>query len=71
MTTTGAMGMAARRPARGVLGLLERALERAWVWDFRMRTRHRLAQLDDHLLRDIGLDPLAAETEIRKPFWKA
>ncbi|QYZ70842.1 DUF1127 domain-containing protein [Neotabrizicola shimadae] len=37
---------------------------------YRQRTRNRLALLDDRMLRDIGLDPVEAETEIAKPFWR-
>ncbi|RME15352.1 MAG: DUF1127 domain-containing protein [Alphaproteobacteria bacterium] len=33
------------------------------------RERARLAQLDDHLLEDIGLDPAAVRAECRRPFW--
>ena len=40
------------------------------VWRERSRTRARLADLDDHMLRDIGLDPNLVEHEIRKPFWR-
>lgn len=39
-------------------------------WDNRRRTRHSLAQLDPHMIRDIGLDPLVAEIEAAKPFWR-
>ncbi len=35
----------------------------------RRRDRHRLAHLDPHLLRDIGLDPQDARRECAKPFW--
>ena len=31
----------------------------------------RLARLEDHLLRDIGLDRETVATECAKPFWKA
>lgn len=31
--------------------------------------RMRLDQLDDHLLRDIGVDRPTARTESRRPFW--
>ena len=30
-----------------------------------------LGDLTDHLLCDIGLDPVAALTEAAKPFWRA
>jgi hypothetical protein len=33
--------------------------------------RRQLAQLDDRLLRDIGLDPLETRREVAKPFWLA
>jgi uncharacterized protein YjiS (DUF1127 family) len=37
----------------------------------RRRERAQLAQLDPHLLRDIGLDAKAAQTECAKPFWRS
>ena len=39
-------------------------------WYERSRQRRRLAQLDDRLLRDIGLDRVAAMKEAYKPFWR-
>jgi uncharacterized protein YjiS (DUF1127 family) len=33
------------------------------------RSRHQLAQLDERLLRDIGIDRAAARFEATKPFW--
>lgn len=35
------------------------------------RSRRRLGQLDDHLLRDIGLSSSAARREAEKPLWVA
>ena len=40
------------------------------VWSTRKRTRKQLAHLDDHMLRDIGLDRKAALREARRPFWQ-
>ena len=37
----------------------------------RRRDRRLLAQLDDHLLRDIGLSPEDAQSEAAKPFWRS
>lgn len=37
----------------------------------RQRGRSRLAALDAHLLRDIGLTAEAAATEATKPIWRA
>ncbi|MFN4015911.1 MAG: DUF1127 domain-containing protein [Reyranella sp.] len=33
------------------------------------RSRHQLAQLDERLLRDIGVDRATARFEANKPFW--
>jgi uncharacterized protein YjiS (DUF1127 family) len=40
------------------------------AWAIRHRSRRNLARLDDHMLRDIGLDRLAARQECAKPFWQ-
>ncbi|HHI75921.1 MAG TPA: DUF1127 domain-containing protein [Gammaproteobacteria bacterium] len=40
------------------------------LWYQRARQRRRLAQLDEHLLRDIGITPEQARREARKPFWR-
>ncbi len=38
-------------------------------WSERRRSRAALARIDDHLLRDVGLDALSVEQEAAKPFW--
>lgn len=35
------------------------------------RGRHRLAELDDHMLSDIGLLREQAQDEAKRPFWDA
>lgn len=45
------------------------ALVRQW-WR-RSRTRDGIAELDEHLLRDIGLTRFDAMVESRKHFWQA
>ncbi len=52
------------RTARAFLATLR-------LWRQRACQRRRLAALDDHLLRDIGLDRVAAEREAAKSFWRA
>ncbi|MGD8710586.1 MAG: hypothetical protein PVF40_09370 [Ectothiorhodospiraceae bacterium] len=46
----------------------------ARIWGERMRSRRRLRadlqRLDRHLLRDAGLDPVDANREANKPFWR-
>jgi len=43
-----------------------------WIFKVLMRTRTRraLAQLDDRMLRDIGLDKRQVARESQKPFWR-
>ena len=43
----------------------------AAIWHDRWLTRQKLAELDDHLLRDIGLDRDTVRRETAKPFWRA
>lgn len=38
-------------------------------WSERRRTRRHLKSLDDHLLRDVGLDRLTAQREANRMFW--
>lgn len=40
------------------------------LWFERARTRQALAELDEHLLRDIGRTPIEAQRESARPFWK-
>jgi uncharacterized protein YjiS (DUF1127 family) len=44
------------------------AIAAAWR---RHRSRVRIATLDAHLLRDIGVTYAEAENEANKPFWRA
>jgi uncharacterized protein YjiS (DUF1127 family) len=39
-------------------------------WCRRHRQRADLAELDDHLLADIGVTPQEARSESAKPFWR-
>lgn len=40
------------------------------AWETRLRGRHALARLDDHLLRDIGMTHDCRADELRRPFWQ-
>ncbi|HEX3497920.1 MAG TPA: DUF1127 domain-containing protein [Stellaceae bacterium] len=46
------------------------AFDRLLAWQERARSRHMLRGLDDHMLRDIGIDRGAAEQEGSVPFWR-
>ncbi len=41
-----------------------------FVWLARLQDRRRLAELDDHMLQDIGLSRSEAEEVAATPFWR-
>jgi uncharacterized protein YjiS (DUF1127 family) len=47
-----------------------RLLARVIVRHHRQRQRYTLAQLDDRMLRDMGISRSEAERESAKPFWR-
>jgi uncharacterized protein YjiS (DUF1127 family) len=55
------------RPRTSLLRRMTDALSDAAT---RRRDRKALAQLDPHLLRDIGIDAEDARVESTKPFWQ-
>ena len=55
---------AARRSA------IHRLFSELASWHRRHRQRLDLAELDDHLLADIGVTPHEARHESAKPFWR-
>jgi len=60
------------RPSRynGLLGRIVGAVDRLLIWYDRSRERRALLTLDDHLLRDIGLNQADVWREGQKPFWR-
>ncbi len=48
-----------------------RGFEILLLWRRRATERHALAQLDDRMLRDLGLSRAEVAGELRKPFWRA
>jgi uncharacterized protein YjiS (DUF1127 family) len=48
-----------------------RAFEILLRWQRRANERHALTQLDDRMLRDLGLSRSEIARESRKPFWRA
>ncbi len=56
---------------KGLGTLIVNAMDTVLDWQDRARQRHRLGEMDDHLLRDIGLSRADLEYEAAKPFWRA
>jgi uncharacterized protein YjiS (DUF1127 family) len=49
---------------------LTRLAAMAVQWQARAAQRRALAELEDHLLQDIGVDRATATAEAAKPFWR-
>ena len=63
-------GRSTARPPRPTVGTLVRLVDALWLWRQRAQARRKLATLDDHMLRDIGIDRATASSEADKPFWR-
>jgi uncharacterized protein YjiS (DUF1127 family) len=59
------------RPARkNGAGIVTRLFDQLLSWHERARQRRHLGQLDDRLLRDIGLSRAEVDHEMSRPFWR-
>ena len=58
-----------RRPG-AISGLAVRLFDAIGGWSERAEQRRALAAASDHVLHDIGLSRLDAESEAEKPFWQ-
>ena len=47
------------------------AIDHVRVWRERVRSRQALLRLDDHMLRDLGIDRATAQYKGSRPFWRA
>ena len=52
-------------------GLVTRLFDQVFTWLDRARQRRHLSELDDRLLRDIGLSRVEVEQEVSRRFWQA
>ncbi len=60
-----------RRPLIGlVAGLPRRLLDTLLLWQERVSQRRQLMQMDERLLKDIGVSRVQARAEFDKPFWR-
>jgi uncharacterized protein YjiS (DUF1127 family) len=65
-------GSAAAKPVRAlekVRRFLVKCLNIIVVWQDRAEQRHALSELNDRMLKDIGVSNVDAYKEARKPFW--
>jgi uncharacterized protein YjiS (DUF1127 family) len=51
--------------------MIRRLFDTALDWRMRSRGRRTLLELDDRMLRDLGLTRGEAYREATKPFWRA
>ncbi|HSR71817.1 MAG TPA: DUF1127 domain-containing protein [Kiloniellales bacterium] len=61
---------AGRTPRREPGSPLRRILDRLLLWQARAAERRQLAEMSDHLLKDMGLTRADVSRECAKPFWR-
>lgn len=66
----GRRGLQEIRTVAGVFGAVIRMIDLVFLWQERAHSRYRLSQLDDRMLKDIGIDRVDALREAAKPFWR-
>ena len=68
---TGPVGAGRTQPVSYTLrDILHALVLQILIWHERSRQRRDLAQLSDHMLRDIGLSRAEVWVERGKPFWR-
>ncbi|MDH3695041.1 MAG: DUF1127 domain-containing protein [Gammaproteobacteria bacterium] len=53
-----------------ISNFVEHGVATVHKWNQRSLERRQLSQLDDNLLKDIGISRVDAQFEASKPFWK-
>ena len=53
-----------------IVAVLDRLFEAPFLWAERAAERRHLAELDDHMLKDIGLNRADIAAVADKPFWR-
>ena len=71
MNQNGSAAFSANSAPSALSALLGEAGNVVNLWRWRRRERRAIRHLDDHMLRDIGLDRVTAESIGTRPFWKA
>lgn len=71
-TNLAGAGSAAIKPLRAygkVRRFVFKCLQSIVIWQERAEQRHALGELNEHMLKDIGVSHADAYKEARKPFW--
>jgi uncharacterized protein YjiS (DUF1127 family) len=71
-TKLGGAGTASVKPLRAfgkIRRVVVKCLQTIIIWQERAEQRHALAELNDYMLKDIGVSHADAYKEVRKPFW--
>ncbi len=68
--TSARRGLSRFVPNLGRLSRPSSLMESFLLWQARARERYHLQELDDHLLRDMGLSRADIAREADKPFWR-
>ena len=70
----GQAAIAHRGPDLGTMGLIRSALlrlvDQLLTWQDRARERAHLRDLNDHMMKDLGLSRADIDREAGKPFWR-
>lgn len=57
------------RASRKIRRVVIKGLASLAIWQERAEQRHALGELNEHMLKDIGVSSADAYRESRKPFW--
>lgn len=52
-----------------VVAITKRIFHMLKVWNKRDQDRRRLAEMEPHLLKDLGIEPYEVSREVAKRFW--
>lgn len=63
--------VAATNQGNPLIKFFTRILDNIWLWQQRAQQRYHLQQLNEAMLKDIGLTRADIESEVAKPFWRA
>ncbi len=69
-TDKSGLGLFGASHGKATVPVLARIVDTVMGWMDRARQRRHLAELDDRLLRDIGISRAEVEAEMSRPVWR-